>query len=691
MILRGVIFNYEEHEILTNVMARSEKGKEFKWIYFDTTRPETHPGFWCKTRMPVHVSRHWLMLEKQNLNKHLLRYSPQPRRWLWEHRHSCMNDYEINFQKEWSDGMHVRRERESERRDQVLRQNIEDEKMIESLSEIEMSRWRSLLSNSKTSPDHDVLPKGWICRHVRYPKCYYVNLCTNETRWKRPNCSGNVWRRVWLDRGDDSDDEEVLEEEEEEEEDKEMEDKDMMTSMNKEEEEEESPEVLKEIARRARHLWETAKTRAKRRKWDVLPGQIRHLRLNYKRAKRRYFQAIGKCKPRRVEIRHVVEKTNTNHVKKKERKEKKSREEEKKIEESSSSSSDEEEEKTNLSNNVLVTKLKQYLQSNLQLIDQNDEQEKIECWQGSLETICDQIQNQQDKDEIDKEEFLNTVKKLLVWCPSRESEIREIAEREARRSFKDYVKTSEAREEIRKIHDRMKSWRSGEHIQGFWNLVKGLGQPIIARDTVHTTRCALSTSFIHNLFDEDVVARYQSGCMLSYFDVCTLLKDLEESGYDLGHDVRHSSTTWAKLGGSEILVDMTELTESETSRTGRMKSTQPFTGSRLFRCVGTVKSSREEIEVNEKRKKEEVDESTVPISQDESVSEEIHEACRQAVSVSKRAVNDMHLVVNPVLALVASISASRASEYAARMAHFQIVRASSIRAFKVAKEASVYV
>ena len=95
MTLRGVIFNYEEHEILTNVMARSEKGKEFKWIYFDTTRPETHPGFWCKTRMPVHVSRHWLMLEKQNLNKHLLRHSPQPRRWLWEHDQSSFQSIVI--------------------------------------------------------------------------------------------------------------------------------------------------------------------------------------------------------------------------------------------------------------------------------------------------------------------------------------------------------------------------------------------------------------------------------------------------------------------------------------------------------------------------------------------------------------------------------------------------------------------
>ena len=49
MILRGVIFNYEEYEILTNVMMMrsTERGKEFKWIYFDTTRPETHPGFWC--------------------------------------------------------------------------------------------------------------------------------------------------------------------------------------------------------------------------------------------------------------------------------------------------------------------------------------------------------------------------------------------------------------------------------------------------------------------------------------------------------------------------------------------------------------------------------------------------------------------------------------------------------------------
>lgn len=58
MILRAVIFNYEEYEILTNVMMVGEElGKEYKWIYYDTTKEENHPGYWSALRMPVHVRK----------------------------------------------------------------------------------------------------------------------------------------------------------------------------------------------------------------------------------------------------------------------------------------------------------------------------------------------------------------------------------------------------------------------------------------------------------------------------------------------------------------------------------------------------------------------------------------------------------------------------------------------------------
>ena len=271
--------------------------------------------------------------------------------------------------------------------------------------------------------------------------------------------------------------------------------------------------------------------------------------------------------------------------------------------------------------------------------------------------------------------------------------MRDLAEREARRSFKRYVKTNHARQGMRETHDRMKLWRSDQRVLKFWNLVKSLEQPIIAKDTVKTTKNALCTSFIHNLFDEDVVATYQSGCMLSYFDVCTLLRYLEELGYDLGEDVKNPDTTWRKLGGVEISVDLTELTESDASQTGRSKSGNPFTRSKLFRCVGSLETSKgllDKKEVVTIKVDEEEEDGNDDVSCTEEVTEDTIRALCCAADVSRQAAMHSKMIVTPVLAFVTSISASRASLYAVKMARFQIVRAASIRAFKVASEASRY-
>lgn len=302
LILRNTIGSYREFEILpdpTTAVRKTNDGKDmqvgpqaYRWLYVNMHKPVEHPGWATEERMPVHVSRHWLMLEKQP-DQRVPRYSVMPRRWLYEQHKLETTRLEATERKYWSDRMQRRREEESQRRYRVAHQNTEDRKRLESLKRIERGRWNMLIRDSVESSrnEHDCkLPCGWISRKIRRPRCYYVNERTGEALWRHSKRVSRErgWHRVECD----IDDVDVRSASSTDVADtttsKDVNAKDTFNDSTIRDDNDDL-NTLKIVAKRARMNYRIAAKQARKTPWNVPRGQLRRLRVAYKSAKRAYF------------------------------------------------------------------------------------------------------------------------------------------------------------------------------------------------------------------------------------------------------------------------------------------------------------------------------------------------------------------------------------------------------------------